>query len=149
MKTNTGRIAILIIGIIVVAVSIVVFATRSISDIPVYQIAFGFLLLAEIVFFVGLIFNTSKENVGDKIISVSGITIISIVYLIATIVIALFAGLFTDSLKNYAVIEIVIAAICAVIFIVITAFARHSALSDEKLKDGEVHKSDTPKRGGF
>ena len=149
MKTNTGRIAILIIGIIVVAVSIVVFATRSISEIPVYQVAFGFLLLAEVVLFAGLIFNASKENSGDRIISASGITIVSIVYLIATVILSIFAKSFTESIKNYVVLEIVIAAICAVICILIVAFSKRAAVGDESLKDGEAHKSDTPKRGGF
>lgn len=148
MKTGTGKISILIIGIIVVAVSIVVFATRSISVIPVYQVAFGFLLLAEVVFFVGLIFSPSKE-IGDKIISVAGITSMSIIYLIATIILSLFAGFFMGNLKNFVVIEIVIVAICAVIGIVIVMFSRRAATSDKKLNDGENHNSDTPKRGGY
>lgn len=148
MKTGTGKISILIIGIIVVAVSIVVFATRSISVIPVYQVAFGFLLLAEVVFFVGLIFSPSKE-IGDKIISVAGITAMSIIYLIATIILSLFAGFFMGNLKNFVVIEIVIVAICAVIGIVIVMFSRRAATSDKKLNDGENHNSDTPKRGGY
>lgn len=148
MKTGTGKQAILIIGIIVVAVSIVVFATRSIAEIPVYQVAFGFLLLAEVVFFLGLMFNTSKGT-GDKIISVSGITAISIIYLIATIIVSFFAQLFMLNLKNYVVIEIIIVAICAVIGIVIIAFSRRAVISDEKHKDAGVHNSDTPQRGGF
>jgi hypothetical protein len=148
MRTISGKTAILIVGAIVVALSCVIFVVSKSMYVPVYQVSFGFLVLAEAFLFGGLLYTASNAT-AEKVFSASGLTVMSVIYLIAAVVLAFVAGLFANRLTLFLLVEIVAVAIYAIVCIIVLAFSRRFALQDQALKDREVHKSDEPKRGGF
>jgi len=144
-----GRIAILAICAIVIAVTIWLFVSFNDHMLQYYLIAFAFLLVAEAAFFANLIFHSFSKKDNDRIFSAPGVTAVTIVYLIVTGLLLGFAGRFADHIQALINIQIIAIAVCAVIAIAIFAFSQRFALRDRQAVENETYKSDEPKRGGF
>ena len=150
MKMLNRKPLILLIGAIVVAATAAVFFTRDYYSLPHYITGFVFVIIAEIGFFLGLLHTTSStDRKDDKVFSASGVTAITVIYLVIAVILGLFAGSFSEKLTDFILLEVIALAACVIILLVILAISRRSADKDRQTLECETNKSNEPKRGGF
>ena len=147
MKNQVSILAIWIIGIIVFVLSLTGFFLLGIEKNALNVSALAFLLLSEIVLFVGLtvlrFFDVKHSNVFLK----AGLTTTVSLYFLTTLISLFFTGAFREKLSVFIFIEIAIIALFAIITISIIAFSRMI----ERRNEEDVAKigNNIPKRGGF
>ena len=147
MQIRNGVLPIGIIGIIVVAFSLAVFFLLGIEKTAVNVWALTFLLLSEIVLFGGLIGLRFTGANHSKVFLKSGVTVTLLLYFVATLISALFAGAFKENLNTFILIELAIIVLFAITIISIFACSRGIACRNET--DMAKIGINEPKRGGF
>ena len=146
MKNKPGLMPIVLIGAIVIAITVVAFFLLEIERTDINIVALGALLLAEIVFFGGLIMLKSFNLQHDRVFAGAGVISASILYLITTVISILFVGAFSK-VSYFVLLQLIIIAIFAVIIISVIAFARRKHVKD--IADAEKKDITEAKRGGF
>ena len=147
MQRKTSTIAIAIIGLIVIAFTLAVFFLLDIDRASVNVWALAFLLLSEIVLFMGLI-GLRFAGAGHSILFLrAGVSATLLLYFIATLVSVFFSGAFKENLNIFILIELAIVFLTAIIIVAIFAWS----ISISRRNETDVKKvgSTEPKRGGF
>ena len=137
-----------IVGAVVIAFTIALFALLDFYWLALHTWALTFLLAAEIVFFGGLIAISFFQQSHNKVFFRSGLTSALFLYLIATILVAnVFTWIFPLAINIFVLINLGIIALFAVILIAVLAASKRLAAVDAKSHDA-VHETKA-KRGGF
>jgi len=147
MKNKNSSAPIAVIGIIVIAFTIAAFFLLDIERIAIFLWALGFLLLSEIILFVGLICVRKESAKQANVFMRSGVTSVLLLYVVATVVVTLLAGSFADNLNVFILIELGVIAIFTIVTIAILAFSR--SIARRNAEDASKVDVDQPKRGGF
>ncbi|MCL2365821.1 MAG: hypothetical protein FWC75_02110 [Oscillospiraceae bacterium] len=147
MRSKSGVLPISLIGIIMVALTLVAFFLLDIERIAVHIWALAFLLLSEVVLFGGLIGLRFAGASHSSVFLRAGVSTSLVLYFVATLISALFAGFFRDRINSFILIELAIIAFFAIITISILAWSRSIARRNEA--DMAKIGTNEPKRGGF
>ena len=146
MRNKIGVVALGVTGIIMVAFSLVAFFLLDIERIAVNVWALVFLLLSEIVLFGGLIGLRYIRADNNKLFLTAGVSTTLSLYFLATLVSVFFAGLFSERLNTFILIELAI-----IVFFVITTISIITWSRGLRRNEADAAKAgtDEPKRGGF
>ena len=137
-----------IIGAIVMLFTVALFALLSFEWLVLHTWSLVFTLLAQIVFFGGLVAISFFEQSHNKVFFRSGLTSALFLYLMATILVTnVFTWMFPLSINIFVLINLGIIAFFAVILVAVLAFSKRLATVDAKSHDA-VHETKA-KRGGF
>jgi len=147
MKNRAGVLAVGIIGLIVIAFTVTAFFLLEIERVPVNWFAFAFLLLSEVAFFGGLIGLRLAGAKHSRVFLRAGVSTALSMYFGATLVSVLFAGMFSERLYTFILIQIAIVVLFSIITIAIIAWSRSIARQNEA--DMAKVGTNEPKRGGF
>ena len=137
-----------IIGAIVMLFTVALYALLNFEWLVLHTWSLVFTLLAQIVFFGGLIAISFFEQSHNKVFLRSGLTSALFLYLMATISATnVFTWIFSISVNIFVLINLGIIAFFAVVFVAVLAFSKRLAAVDAKSHDA-VHETKA-KRGGF
>ena len=137
-----------IVGAIVIAFTVALFALLDFYWLALHTWALAFLLVAEIVFFGGMIAMSFAERGHNRVFFRSGLSSALFLYLITTIfAVILFAWIFPLQVNVFVLIHLGLIALFAVITVLVLAFSKRLAVVDAKSHDA-VHETKA-KRGGF
>ena len=148
MKRSIG--ALMIIGVIVVAVTVGAFFLLNIEKIVLHTWSFSFLLLAEFVLCVGLILTKTLVGNHSGIFVRAGIPSALLLYFITVVICTFLTRCFQDNLNTFILLQLVVIAVFAIAIVLILTFSNRIDLSDRKvLEKMEMEEFKKPKRGGF
>ena len=147
MKNKKSVVPIGVIGVIVLIFSLVVFFLLKIERIAVNVWALAFLLISEFTLFGGLIGLRLTNANHNRVFLKAGITSALSLYFIATLVSIIIAGVFSERVNTFILIELAIIALFAIITIALNACSR----GIERRSEEDIKKVGTTeaKRGGF
>lgn len=128
MKKNVSY----ILGSIFIAVTLCIFFLVNFEKTVVSYVALSFLLLSEIMLFVGIAL-TGKVDVTNKVFLRSGTIGVLTFYVIAATMLAVMSGGFVDAAKTFVLFEIIAFAVAAVILVIVLFCTLRISSSDEKL----------------
>ena len=147
MRNKNSIVPLGIIGIIIVAFSVVAFILLDVETTTVNKWALAFLLLSEFVLFGGLIGLRFTGTELSKAFLRVGVSTVLLLYFIATLVSMLFAGAFQENLNTFILMELALIVLFSIISIAIIAWSRKIARSNEA--DMAKVGTNEPKRGGI
>ena len=147
MHKKGGALTIIVIGLIVLAVTAAVFFLLDIERSHLNLWALGFLVLSELILFIGLLALRSSKKIHSNIFLKAGANIALFIYFIVTLISIYFTNRFSERLNTFILIEVAIIALFLIVIILIGAFAR--GIEQRNAEDIEEIGYTAPKRGGF
>lgn len=126
-------------GILVILVTILLFFITTQERTTITWLGFCFLIIAEIVFFGGMIFIEKSAKELSQIIVRSGLGSTITIYAIASIIVSLvYMNFFRDSIISFCVIQILLLAISMILGIVFYTSGKSTRSNDAMINDASA-----------
>jgi len=132
MNKNINKLLFTIAGTLIVIITICLFFLVRFEKTIVNYFGLFFCVLSEILILISFKF-INKIETTNKVFVYSGVTVISVFYFIATSILCVLAGYFRDSLSTFILLEFVLLAISAMVFVLISYFTNRINNSEQKI----------------
>lgn len=132
MNKNVVRLLSGIVGLVVVAVTILTFFIFGFDKSTANYISLGFLIFSEVVCFLGEFITSKINSITNKMFLRSGTTGVLTIYFIGSLILLFVSGFLKENVSLLVVIEILLVAIVAVVLIAIVISTNKINASEQK-----------------